>query len=155
MRVETIEPTGPGAPGIERSVHIAAPAAAVWPAIVDPEVSRRWLGGFRLVSTWEPGARVSLSGTLNGHPHEEAGEVLVFEPGRRLRYSHWSRLWRVPDLPENRAVLTIELEPEGEGTRVWIRQALPDVVAIAPHADFFWRVGLGILRKLVEGDPGR
>lgn len=56
----------------------------------------------------------------------------------------------MPDLPANRAVMTIWIEPDGDVTRVSLKHELPAVEAIVPHSRFFWTVGLDKLRKLLE-----
>jgi len=91
----------------------------------------------RIVCTWKVGSRVTLTEPPLGPDYSECGTLLVFEPGMLLRYDHWSPLWRVPDVPDNRAVVTLELEPDKEGTRVLFRYELPIVEAFAEHSDFF------------------
>lgn len=133
---------------LERSVLIPAPAAAVWAALLDPATAPRWLGPFRFVTDGRVGGPFAVVGTLNGHDYAETGTLLAFEAGHLLRYDHWSPLWRVPDRPEHRAVLTLRLEPEEGGTRLHLRHALPAVEALAEHASFFWRGALESLRVL-------
>lgn len=141
----------PGGRGVQRSVLIAADPAEVWRVMFAPETAPGWMGGFRVASSWEVGGPFALHGMVNGAAHEDAGTLLACEPGKLLRYAHWSGLWRVPDTPENHAVMTFRLDPEGDATRVSITHDLPVVLAIAQHSDFFWRVGLEQLRRLVEG----
>jgi uncharacterized protein YndB with AHSA1/START domain len=136
---------------VELSTGIRSSPAAVWEAMLDPERQPTWLGGFRFVGDWVIGGPVALVGTLNGREYREGGVLLAFEPQKRLAYSHWSAFWRVPDTPGNRAVLTIGLAPEGDGTRASVHHALPEVEAIAPHSRFFWRGALEQLRRLREG----
>jgi uncharacterized protein YndB with AHSA1/START domain len=134
---------------VERSVKIMAAPADVWRAIVDPDLARHWMG-MRITSSWEVGTTVTLSETPLGTDYIECGTVLAFEPGRLLRFAHWSALWRVPDLPGNRAVVMLKVEPDGEGARVFFSHDLPEVEALAEHSDFFWRVGLAQLKELME-----
>ena len=141
----------PPAHVVELTALIRGPVATVWGAILDPERQGAWLGGFRFEGGWTVGAPLALVGTLNGKPYRESGVLLAFEPERRIRYSHWSKLWRVPESPANRAILTLTLEPHADGTRVLLHHALPDVEAIEPHSRFFWRGGLEQLRRLVKG----
>lgn len=146
-----LEGVEPGGRRVRRSVVIASPGAEVWRKMFDPETAPLWMGGFQMKSSWEIGSPLTLGGTVSGSHYEERGTVLAFQPGELLCYSHWSRLWRVPDTPENQAVMTFRVEPEGDATRVSITHDLPVVEAIAQHSDFFWRVGLGRLRELAEG----
>jgi uncharacterized protein YndB with AHSA1/START domain len=134
------------------SVTIAAPPPEVWRAIVDPQLAPSWMG-MRLASTWELGSPVTVSGTPLGPRYREHGEVVAFEAGSLLAFSHWSKLWRIPDAPESRAILTIRVAAEGAGTRVSLEHDLPPVEAVAEHSAFFWRVGLRQLREMVEREP--
>ena len=136
---------------VERNVEAHAHADAVWRVMVDPELGPSWLGGFRFESTWEVGGPFALVGTLNGHAYREAGALLSVEPGRLLRFAHWSRLWRIPDIPHNRAVMTLTLIPDGDHTRVDLRHELPAGEALAQHSNFFWRGALEQLRRVCEG----
>ncbi len=137
---------------VELSTVIAAPAPDVWRALTTPALTERWMGAFRLLSSWEVGAPLAIVGQLNGHDYAETGTVLAAEAPTLLRYDHWSRLWRVPDEPGNRAVMTIRLAPDGDATRISLRHELPAVEAIRPHARFFWTVALDLLRQQVEAD---
>lgn len=141
----------PPAHVVELTTLIRAPVATVWAAMLDPRRQEAWLGGFHFEGGWSVGASLALVGTLNGKAYRESGVLLAFEPERRIRYSHWSKLWRVPESPANRAVLTLALEPDSNGTRMALHHALPEVEAIEPHSRFFWRGGLEQLRRLVEG----
>jgi uncharacterized protein YndB with AHSA1/START domain len=134
---------------VQRTVTIAALPEDVWRAIVDPDLNAQWLG-MRMVCDWQLGSPILLTGTPLGPDYVEQGTLLGFEPGRLLRYDHWSPLWRVLDVPGNRAVVSLELEPDGGATRLSFRHELPIVQAIAEHSDMFWRVGLAQLKELLE-----
>lgn len=136
---------------VERSVEVRAHADAVWRVMVDPELGPRWLGGFRFESDWAVGGPFALVGTLNGHLYRDSGTLLGVESGRLLRFAHWSKLWRIPDIPGNRAVMTLALITEGDHTRVDLRHELPAAEALAQHSNFFWRGALEQLRRLCEG----
>lgn len=143
-------PEAPAATSVTLAIVARASPAMVWQAIVDPERTPRWVGGFRFETAWVVGGSFALTGVLQGRPYTERGLLLALETGRLLRFAHWSRLWGVPDLPANRAVVTLTLEEEGDATRVGFRHDLPGVVALAQHSAFFWRVGLEQLRRLAE-----
>lgn len=134
---------------VERTVTVAAPPEDVWRAIVDPDLSAQWMG-MRLVCDWQLGSPILLTETPLGPDYQEQGTLLGFEPGRVLRYDHWSPLWRVLDVPGNRAVVSFELEADGGVTLLSFRHELPIVQAIAEHSDMFWRIGLAQLKELLE-----
>ena len=50
-------------------------------------------------------------------------EIRSFDPERRLAFSHFSPLTGAKDAPENYNLITIDLEPDGAGTRVTLTQA--------------------------------
>jgi uncharacterized protein YndB with AHSA1/START domain len=146
-------PTVPGV--VELSIEVAAAPAEVWQALTDPARNERWMGGFRMESSWRPGAPFMISGRLNGHDYRETGTIVAAEPPTLLRYDHWSRLWRVPDRPENRAVMTIRIDPDSEHSCViFLKHELPAVEAIVPHSRFFWTVALAQLQKLLAAERG-
>lgn len=133
---------------VELAVRLAAPAAEVWRAIVEPELAPRWMG-MRITCTWEVGSAITITDTPLGPRYRERGTLLAFEPGTLLRFDHFSELWRVPDAPENRAVMTMRVEPDGDASRLSLRHELPAVEAIAEHSAFFWRGGLYQLHQLL------
>ncbi len=136
---------------VEVEVEIRADPTTVWRDITAPGASARWLGGFQIVSAWEVGSPYAIRGTLDGKPYAELGVVRAVEPGVMLRFDHFSRLWRIPDTPENRAVMEMRLIPVPGGTRLALRHQLPDVLEIAPHARFFWTSVLYQLAALHAG----
>ncbi len=138
-------------PVFERGVTIAAPAEAVWRALVEPELVARWMIGARVESSWRVGAPIVVHVELNGKRYSDHGTVLEFEPGRVLRYDLWSRITRIPDAPGNRAITELRLAPADGGTRLSVRHEPAPAEAALEHAAFFWGVTLEVIRKLVEG----
>lgn len=136
---------------VELSATIAASAEVVWRAFTTTALTEVWLGGFKIVSSWGVGDALTIEGDIGERHYAEPGTVLVAEAPTLLRFEHWSRLWRVPDLPENRAVMTVRIEADGEAMRVSLTHVLPVVEAIVPHSRFFWGVSLPRLKKLCEG----
>jgi uncharacterized protein YndB with AHSA1/START domain len=134
---------------VELFATLTAPAADVWRAIVDAELASQWMG-MRIACSWQVGSALTITDTPLGPRYSERGTLLAFEPGELLRYSHWSKLWRLPDAPHNHAVMTMRVEPDRDATRLSLTHELPPVEAIAEHSEFFWRGGLYQLRKLLE-----
>ena len=135
------------------SQPLSTPPATLWPLLTTRHHSARWLAPFHLESTWTPGGPFAIVGELAGKPYAETGELLALEAGRRLQFSHWSPLWRVPDVPAWRAVMTWELVDDGDGGCTFgLTHELPDVEAIAEHARFFWQGALWRLAALVEAE---
>lgn len=106
----------------EASTTIETPVIKVWKALVTPETIKRYMFGTTVVSDWKEGSPIVWKGEWKGKPYEDKGEILTFDPGHTLRYSHWSALSGLPDAPENRHTVTIELSGEGSQTRVSLSQ---------------------------------
>lgn len=97
---------------------LAHPPGKVWRAITEPDLIARWLmpNDFKL--------EVGHTFTFQGIPMPAAGfggtghsEVLDFEPEKMLRIA-----WRAaPDDPSTLdSTVTFTLEPEGDGTRLFL-----------------------------------
>jgi len=99
------------------SVTLTASSADVWRALVDSELAPQWMG-VRIACSWKVGSALTITETPLGARYSERGTLLAFEPGKLLRYSHWSKLWRLPDAPGNRAVMTMRVESDGDATRL-------------------------------------
>ena len=86
---------------------LAHPPARVWRALTEPELLSRWL----MPTTFraELGARFTFD---TGKWGLVEGEVLALEPERLLRIS-----WKNPALD---TTVTWRLQPEGEGTRLFL-----------------------------------
>jgi uncharacterized protein YndB with AHSA1/START domain len=151
----------PPAEPFRTEVVIDAATDAVWNALVDRDSLRLWMNRAEVTSGWEPGAAISIDVVLEGVVRHDRGTVLEAEPGRRLRYSHWSEISRRPDTPATRSIVTFDLEalPTPEvganrvGTLLRVTQEGLTAGTAAHHGAFFWRVALVALRAVAEGRP--
>jgi uncharacterized protein YndB with AHSA1/START domain len=69
------------------------------------------------------GSPITMKGEFKGKAYEDKGEILTFDAPRVLAFSHWSAMSGDADAPENYHIVTFELEPAGEKTRVTLSQA--------------------------------
>jgi len=132
------------------SVRIAAPREAVWAALVDPALIRRYMFGTEVVSTWQPGSAIVWKGSWKGKAYEDHGVILHLEPRRTLQYSHFSPLAGLPDSPENYHRVTIELEDDGDQTRVSLAQEGNRTAEERAHSQENWRSMLVAMKDLLE-----
>lgn len=115
------------------------PPAKVWRALTRPKEQIEWMpfvadrdiaavGPFMLRMTDREGAE------------ESAAEVLAAEPARLLRY-RWGD-----------DVLTWELEPDGDGTRLTLRHLtrVPDQIASFAAG---WHICIDVLARFLAGRP--
>jgi uncharacterized protein YndB with AHSA1/START domain len=141
---------------VVRELSIAARPETVWEFLVDPEKVTRWMG---------------VAATLEPHPGGEyrvevlpgivaSGSFVEVDPPRRLVFT-WG--WEPSHMEAPGSVVTpgsstveIELEPDGDGTRLrFEHRDLPGVEATASHADG-WDHYLPRLTAAASGDdPGR
>jgi uncharacterized protein YndB with AHSA1/START domain len=101
------------APPYSYEVYIAAPAAQVWRALVDGDMTRKYLYGTRLRSMLKPGTRYAYVG--EGDFEALTGEILEIEPERRLVMS-WEARWDVEVSRDRPSRVAYELAPVGPRT---------------------------------------
>jgi len=129
---------------------IAAPKARVWEALVDAEAIERYMFGTHVASDWKKGSPITWKGEYQGKKYEDKGQVLDIEPGRRLRYSHYSPLAGLPDKPENYHHVTIELQADGPLTHVTLSQDNNADEKAKAHSEKNWSMMLDGLKKILE-----
>ena len=140
-------------PIVEKSVEISASTHDVWRMLTEPDQISKWMDGARVESTWEVGSDITFSGTMPNFnkKYRDRGTVLAAEHEKFLQYSHWSEMTRIPDVPENRTIITFMLEPMNEKTRLTFRQENFHGEVEYKHANFFWGVALYVMKNLLEG----
>jgi uncharacterized protein YndB with AHSA1/START domain len=138
---------------VNKSIVIDAPAAKVWQVLTISEAIREWIsddGGLAVQTDWTVGHPFGLVGTFHGMKHRDQGTLLHFEPERVFAYSSWSRISRVPDRPENYAVVEFRLSPEGGGTRLTLSHSNLVILPMYQHANFYWNGTLRKIKRLAE-----
>jgi uncharacterized protein YndB with AHSA1/START domain len=95
----------------------------VWKALTTPEIIKTYFFGADVESDWKVGSPVKIKGEMKGKAYEDKGEVRSFDPGHRLAFSHFSPSTGEADRPENYHLVSYELEPDGERTRVTLTQS--------------------------------
>jgi uncharacterized protein YndB with AHSA1/START domain len=133
------------------SVTIEAPRAAVWRALVDSATVERYMFGAKVASDWREGSPITWSGEWKGRPYEDKGAVLEASPERRLRYTHFSPLSGLPDVPESYHTVTIELSGEGQRTHVTLAQDGCPSEQARQEYEKNWAAMVNALKKVVEG----
>jgi len=95
----------------------------VWHALTEPALVGEYFMGATVRSDWSVGSPITFSGEWQGKSFEDKGEILVAEPGKELRFSHWSPLSGSDDTPDNYHVVDITLDADGDTTRVTLSQS--------------------------------
>ena len=117
---------------------IDASPQRVWDVITDPVATKEFMFGTDVVTDWSVGGPIRWRGTWNGKDYEDKGEILEFEPGRRLVTTHFSALSGDEDTPENYHTLTWTLESESGATRLTLTQDNNESPEAAEHSQGMW-----------------
>ena len=107
----------------QASRTIEARPDEIWEALTRPKKLKQFFFGATIETDWRVGSPIRMTGAYQGRTYEDKGEVIAFEPRRKLSFSHWSPLSGDADVPENYHLVSFELEPVGEGTNVTLSQA--------------------------------
>lgn len=132
-------------------ITIDAPIAAVWDALVNPQAIKQYMFGTNVVSDWKVGSPIVWKGEWQGKAYEDKGVILGLEPKRLLKYSHFSPLAGLPDMPENYHTVTVELASEKGRTLVSLSQDNNSSEEEREHSESNWNMMLSTLKKFVEG----
>ena len=143
-------------PTVQVSTNINASPGEVWNALTTPELIKSYFFGTEIDTDWEEGHPIHFRGSWKGKTYEDKGEIQVFEPERKLSYSHWSPLSGAPDKPENYNLVTFDLARAGDGTKVTLSQSnLTGATKPVDHAqkqeyEKNWRMVLDGLKRVTE-----
>jgi uncharacterized protein YndB with AHSA1/START domain len=132
------------------STTINAPSAKLWQALVTPAAIKEYMFGTTVTSDWVVGSPIVWKGEWQGRAYEDKGIILQVVPERVLEYSHFSPLARVPDVPENYHIVTVELSPDGERTRVTLSQDNNPTEQAREHSEKNWGMMLAALKQFLE-----
>jgi len=139
-------------PAIVKSVEIFTSTNNVWRALTEPDKITQWMGSAHVESQWEIGSDITFTGKMPNFnkTYRDRGTVLAMEREKFLQYSHWSEMSRLPDLPQNRTIITFILDWTGEKTHLTVRHENFYNEDAYKHANFFWSFALTTLKNLLE-----
>ena len=138
---------------VTKTIAIHAPAAQVWQVLTDSESIKEWLsdtGTLQIRTDWQVGGPFVYFGTWHGVRYQTKGTLLQLEPEKVLQYNHWSRISRLPDRPENYAVVEFRLAPEENHTRLVLTHSNLVGEAAVQHANLYWNATLQKVKRLAE-----
>jgi len=133
-------------------VRIYATASRVWDALVNPEIIKRYMFDTTTVSDWNEGSSITWKGEWQGKQYEDRGVILRLEPKRLIRYSHFSPLSGLPDIPEHYHTITIVVSDENGYTQVSLSQDNNPTAQARDHSKKNWEMVLAGLKKVVESN---
>jgi uncharacterized protein YndB with AHSA1/START domain len=133
-------------------VVVEATPEEVWDVITSPEPRPEVMFGAETVTNWQVGGPISWRGEWQGKPFEDHGEVLEFEPARRLVVTHYSPMTGQPDIPENYHTVTYTITPHERGARVTLEQDNNETPEAAENSAKNWVQALEGVRTVAERD---
>lgn len=108
---------------VKNKITINAPASAVWDALTNPELTKKYMFGSEAVSDWKTGSPLLWKGRLEG---EEMifvkGTVLDIQPNTLLKYTVIDPNAEMEDIPENYLNVTCYLEEQNNQTVLTVIQ---------------------------------
>ena len=103
---------------IQNSIAINAPASRVWDVLTNPEHTRKYMFGCEALSDWKPESPLLWRMQHEGRDFVAVkGNVLEFEPEKRLVYTVFDPNTPVADIPENYLTVAYYLE-SGNGQTI-------------------------------------
>ncbi len=140
---------------IKTSITIQAPISDVWDALVNPDLTERYMFGCRVVSDWKPGAIVGWVGTVDGKEVTfVTGYLIDLVPEQLLVYSVVDPNARYADNRADHLVVSCALSETTDGVALSISQG--DYTKVADGAKRYghgvtgWDQLLQTLKKVVE-----
>ncbi len=128
-------------------IDIDATPEQVWAVLTDPEQMKELWFGAEVETDWVVGSPITWTGEWEGKPFQDKGEVLEVDPGRLLRFTHFSPLTGQDDVPENYHTLTWTLDGSTHLTLTQDNNASPEE---AEHATGMWVTLLGKAKSAAE-----
>jgi len=137
---------------VEKSIIIDQDAAKVWEVLTNPKEIRLCIADVELdvVSDFKVGSPITFTGKWHGVKREDHGIILKFDPYKVYKYSYWTKISRLPDTFENHAYIEFRLTPSGDKTILEVTHSNLIAKTAYEHANFYWSVSLGVIKKQVE-----
>lgn len=134
----------------QASVEIKTDIRTVWDALVNPKIIKEYLYGTDTSSDWKVGSRISFKGVWDGKPYEDGGIITAIEPEETFKYTYWSSMSGTPDVEENYANISYDLEELDSGVRLTISQDNIQTEEARAHSEKNWGMVLDSMKKLLE-----
>ncbi|NIG51877.1 SRPBCC domain-containing protein [Chitinophaga sp. Cy-1792] len=135
------------------SITVNCTKARLWQILTDLTLIPIWMGGDEMRITVETDWQLNAPMVIRGFHHvafENRGTVMMWEPERRLVYSHLSTVSRLPDLPESYSVIGFELRENNDATDLIITVSNFPTEIIRKHLEFYWRGTIYKIREMAE-----
>ncbi len=122
----------------------------VWDALVNPGIIKKYMFGTSVYSDWKEGSKIIWKGEWQGKLYEDKGEILLFRPKTKIKYTHFSPLTGLIDTPDNYHTVTIELTSNSNQTIVSLLQDNNATEQAREHSEKNWTMMLTGMKNLLE-----
>jgi uncharacterized protein YndB with AHSA1/START domain len=133
---------------LETTIELNASISKVWQGLTDPKYVKQYFYGTNLECNWKKGCPILFKGEWEGKPYEEKGEIIEIEEGKSATYSYLSTGFE--DTPDNYAIITYRLIPDGDKTLLIIIQEGFKNRQACDHSAEGWKTVLNGLKVLLE-----
>jgi uncharacterized protein YndB with AHSA1/START domain len=131
---------------IDEQILVQSPAATVWRALTDPDITEKYCGGTRIESDWERGSPILYR---RGGAVTDEHRLREIVPNRLLEHSFHPVFGEFKN--EAPSLVTILLSPEGGGTRVSVlHRDFPPSSKVYAACRLGWPEILKSLKALLE-----
>jgi uncharacterized protein YndB with AHSA1/START domain len=136
-------------PSLTLKRRLKAPPAKVFAAWIDPEKVKRWMGpGEAKALSAECDLRVGgryhwVMQSVNGEEHDVSGVYREIVPNEKLVFT-----WAWKSTPERESVVTVLLEPDGDGTLLTLTHEHFFDEAARDRHQYGWNGALDKMEKL-------
>lgn len=135
------------------TVLINASPAQVWSTLTIPDIMTTWMGSpemeIKVITDWKVNSPILIQG-FHHVKFENKGLVLQNDKESKLSYSHLSNISRLPDIPENYAILEFVLTPVEDKTQLTLTITNFPTEVIRKHLEFYWRTTIIGIKKAAE-----
>ena len=105
----------------EISKSCQSPAASLWKVLTDPEITPKYMYNCVVQSTWQVGDAIIWQGEYQGYKAYQKGIILAKETHKMLKYTTFDPNYGMEDIPENYIHITYQLQENGSGTLLHIK----------------------------------
>ena len=135
---------------VRKTIRIEADVAAVWEALTNPEITKKYFFNCEAISEWKVGSRLDFQTRIEGEDTVVVtGIITAIEPNFVLK--HTCYMPEFENDPSNHTDVTYKFESENGATAISVSQGPFEEEEKRNHAHFSWDTVLSGLKRVLEG----
>ena|SRR6185369_13424608 len=134
----------------KKTVTIHAPVREVWQALTDPNLIKQYFFGVETSGDWREGNVILYKGEWQGKKFESKARVLQSEDEKTLKYSYWSNMSGMADVPENYHIITYSLKKKDDDTVLTMTEENLENEEMRERSSKLWDMVFENMKKLLE-----